>query len=78
MASVQSIEVGLKMIEPSWPMLCMAISNHATRALACLEAGEIEKAIFSLRQAESAMGIGTTVAYQPYDETRWQSDSRRR
>ena len=74
MASVQSIDVGLKMIEPNWPVLCMAISVHATRALACLEAGQTEMATESLKHAAAVIEMGTTIVHSLLDEGAFKND----
>ena len=64
MASVDAniiMEVGIEIAEPSWPTLCLVLSNHATRALACLECDRTDMAMESLRLAAAAIELSTAV-----------------
>ena len=67
MASIQPIELGIEMTDPNWPILCMAISVHATRALALLESGEVEKAVFSLKRVAGIVEMATSICNMPID-----------
>ena len=65
MASVDAniiMEVEIEMSEPSWATLCLVLSNHATRALACLECDRTDMAMESLRLAAAAIELSTAVA----------------
>lgn len=61
------ITVGIEMTDPNWPSLCLAISNHATRALACLESDRVDMAIDSLRLAAAVIQLSTSVVHNPND-----------
>jgi len=54
MASIPQIEVGIKITDPNWPLLCVALTGHAMRALGYLEAGRADLAIEALRDAKAA------------------------
>ena len=63
MASIDAgtIVIGMEMIEPNWPALCLVISNHATRALVCLESDRPDMALESLRLAAAAIELSSSV-----------------
>lgn len=54
MASIGPIEVGIKITDPNWQLLCVALTSHSMRALAYLEAARPDLALGALREAAAA------------------------
>ena len=54
MASVGPIEVGIKITDPNWQLLCVALTGHSMRALGYLEAERPDLALGALRDARAA------------------------
>jgi hypothetical protein len=54
MAGMAQIEVGIKITDPNWPVLCVALTGHAMRALGYLEAGRTDLALEALKDAKAA------------------------
>ena len=54
MAGIAQIEVGVKITDPNWPVLCVALTGHAMRALGYLEAGRADLALEALKDAKAA------------------------
>lgn len=54
MAGIADIKVGIEITDPNWPVLCVALTGHAMRALGYLEAGRADLALEALKDARAA------------------------
>jgi len=54
MAKIGPIEVGIKITDPNWQLLCVALTGHSMRALGYLEAGRADLALTALKEAKAA------------------------
>lgn len=73
-SNVGTVEIGLKMREPNWTLMCFGIMGPAMRALGYLEAGNVELAKESLRKVQSVCDIAMMCEYtgnevrSPYEQ----------
>ena len=58
-----TVEIGLKMREPNWALMCFGIMGPAMRALGYLESGNAELAIESLRKVQSVCDMAMMCEY---------------
>lgn len=61
MATNPTITVGIEILEPNWPVMCMALTSHSMRALGYLEADRPDLALASLKEAQAIGDLMTMV-----------------
>jgi hypothetical protein len=60
-ASVGSIQVGIEIADPNWPLMCVALTSHAMRALGYLEADRPDLALAALKDAREVGDLAMMV-----------------
>jgi hypothetical protein len=53
MSDLLPITLGVEITEPNWPLMCVALTGHAMRALGYLEAGRSDLALKALQDAKA-------------------------
>jgi hypothetical protein len=61
LASVADIKVGIEIVDPNWPVMCVALTSHAMRALGYLEADRPDLALVALKDARAVGDLATMV-----------------
>lgn len=61
MASVGPIHVGVEIVDPNWPLMCVALTSHAMRALGYLEADRPDLALAALKEARAVGDLAMMV-----------------
>lgn len=61
MASIGPITVGIRIEDPNWQLLCMALTGHSMRALGYLEADRPDLALDALKDARAAGDLAMMV-----------------
>ena len=61
MAIVGPIKVGIEIIDPNWPLMCVALTGHAMQALGYLEADRPDLALAALKKARAVGDLAMTV-----------------
>ena len=51
------MQVGVELKEPNWPLVCVALTGHAMRALGYLESGNADLALGALRDARGVVDL---------------------
>jgi len=61
MSDLLPITLGVEITEPNWPLMCVALTGHAMRALGYLEAGRSDLALKALQDAKAVGDLSMTV-----------------
>ena len=61
MANIGPIQVGIKIVDPNWPLMCVALTSHAMRALGYLEADRSDLALDALKDARAVGDLAMMV-----------------
>ena len=61
MAKIDTIEVGIKIVDPNWAVMCTALTSHAMRALGYLEADRPDFALAALKDAKAVGDLAMMV-----------------
>jgi hypothetical protein len=61
LASVADIKVGIEIVDPNWPPMCVALTSHAMRALGYLEADRPDLALAALKDARAVGDLAMMV-----------------
>ena len=69
MASIGPIQVGIEIVDPNWPVMCVALTSHAMRALGYLEADRPDLALAALKDARAVGDLAMMVRYDVPDNT---------
>ena len=60
-ASVGPIQVGIEIVDPTWALMCVALTSHAMRALGYLEADRPDLALAALKDTREVGDLAMMV-----------------